>query len=113
MADELIERRLRDPCVDWTGEQIVDNSTPRHEIECGLLREAATRIETLEREIAEMREILSFDCTAFPGMEEAAIKWANKISGERGGKPYHPDPVGILEMCEDIARQALNRGGAE
>lgn len=67
----------------------------------------AARIAELEAETARLREILSFDCTAFPGMEDAAIKWADKISGPRGGKSYHPDPIGILEMCEEIAKAAM------
>lgn len=53
------------------------------------------------------REILTFDCTRFPAMEAKAIEWANHIAGPRGQAPYHPDPVGVLEMCEDIARAAI------
>lgn len=47
-------------------------------------------------------QAVSFDPTLFPDMEARAVKWANYISGPRGGAPRHPDPVGILEMCEDI-----------
>lgn len=106
MADELIGR-LRDPCVDWTGEQIVDNSTPRHEIECGLLREAATRIETLEREIAVMRERGA----------KAVIAYHVAICSPKGVVPvddlYDPAIAAKIERDMDVARQALNRGGAE
>lgn len=52
-------------------------------------------------------EILAFDCTGFPSMEAKAVEWANRISGPKGQPPYHPDPVGILEMCEEIATAAL------
>ena len=67
------------------------------------------RKELTEREatIAKLREILTFDCTAFPAMEEAAIRWANTIAGPRGKPPMIPDPVMILEMCEDVAKAAI------
>lgn len=51
----LIER-LREPCIDWTGEPIVDGSTPRTDVHCGLLREAADTLEAQARELAEARE---------------------------------------------------------
>jgi hypothetical protein len=70
--------------------------------------EAATRIRQLEAENGALREILTFDCTAFPAMEAKAIEWANKISGLKGQPHHHPDPIGILELCEDIAKSALN-----
>lgn len=57
--------------------------------------------------IARLREVLSFDCTAFPEMEYAAIKWACHIAGLKGQPPNIPDAIAILEMCEDVARAAL------
>ena len=59
----LVERLL-EPCVDWTGEQIVDNSTPRYEIHCALLREAAAALVAAHAEIALLSgsiDILSAD----------------------------------------------------
>lgn len=80
-----------------------------------LWAQTATRFENAAtkalRELARRDEVLAFDPTAFPGMEEAAIKWANHIAGERGKKPNLPDPVAVLEMCADIARAAL--GGTD
>lgn len=58
-------------------------------------------------EIERLRHILTFDCTSFPGMEDRAIHWANRIAGSKGEPGLTPDPVMILEMCEDIARAAL------
>ena len=64
-------------------------------------------IRELRAENARLREVLSFDCTALPGMEDAAIKRSMHIANDRGKKPRLPDPIAILEMCEDIARAAL------
>lgn len=54
---KLVEE-LRDATIDWTGEPIVDGSTPRYEIHCRPLREAATALESLSRELAEAREAI-------------------------------------------------------
>jgi hypothetical protein len=54
-----------------------------------------------------LTEILTFDITRFPSMEAKAVEWANRIAGPRGGKPSLPDPVCVLEMCEDIAAAGL------
>lgn len=51
---DLIER-LRGPCIDWTGEPIVDGSTPRYEVHCGLLREAASALSSLSLSLSEAR----------------------------------------------------------
>ena len=66
-----------------------------------------TQLAASQADVARLREVLSFDCTAFPGMEDAAIKWSNKIAGQKGKPPSLPDPIAILEMCEDIARAAI------
>jgi hypothetical protein len=46
---ELVER-LRGLCIDWSGEPIVDGSTPRIETDCGTLRQAADAIASLQAE---------------------------------------------------------------
>jgi len=49
MQSELVAK-LRGLCIDWTGEPIVDGSTPRIEPDCATLREAAAAIERLAAE---------------------------------------------------------------
>lgn len=73
---------------------------------------ASARMDIVIAEVARaafgaVAEILVFDCTGFPSMEAKAVEWANKISGPLGQPPFHPDPVGILVMCEEIATAAL------
>lgn len=48
--------RLREPCIDWTGEPIVDGSTPRTEVHCGLLREASDALSSQSLSLSEARE---------------------------------------------------------
>jgi len=59
MSKELVER-LREPCKDFTGEMIVSESTPRYEIHCDILYEAADEIERLNGIIEEMGECLVY-----------------------------------------------------
>jgi hypothetical protein len=62
--DDYLVEQLRGLCVDWNGERIVDNSTPRVETTCGLLRQAAdallagrTEIQRLETERNRISEL--------------------------------------------------------
>lgn len=64
-------------------------------------------IEVARAAFGPIAEILAFDCTCFPSMEAKAVEWANRISGQMGLPPFHPDPVGILQLCEEIATAAL------
>lgn len=51
--------RLREPCLDFSGEMIVRESTPRYEIHCDLLYDAAAEIERLTRERDELIHLMS------------------------------------------------------
>lgn len=51
-ATELVGRLL-EPCRDFGGEMIVRESTPRYEIHCDLLYDAAAEIARLTRELDE------------------------------------------------------------
>ena len=53
---EQIVERLREACRDYSGEMIVRGSTPRYEVHCDLLYDAADRIEALERERTNLIE---------------------------------------------------------
>jgi len=55
---ERLAERLEELCVDWTGEQIVDESTPRVETSCGMLRQAAQLIRHQAARIAELEGAL-------------------------------------------------------
>lgn len=65
-----------------------------------------TRIEA--EAILAALQVVTFDCTRFPGVEAKAIEWANRIAGPKGRAPYHPDPIGVLEMCTDIMAAGLD-----
>ncbi|KKB80828.1 hypothetical protein VW35_01055 [Devosia soli] len=51
---EIVERLL-EPCRDYTGEMIVRHSTPRYEVHCEVLYDAATLISTQQQEIERLR----------------------------------------------------------
>jgi hypothetical protein len=74
---EQIVAELRDLCRDWNGEQIVDESTPRLEPSCGLLRRAADALAT-RSDPAELVEVL-----------KAAREFVEAI----GDNSYMPPPV--------------------
>ncbi|KKB81054.1 hypothetical protein VW35_02485 [Devosia soli] len=50
---EIVERLL-EPCRDYTGEMIVRHSTPRYEVHCEVLYDAATLITTQQQEIERL-----------------------------------------------------------
>lgn len=58
-------------------------------------------------QLDQYRRAVTFDPSIVDGLETKLIEWANKIAGPKGGKSYHPDPIGVAEMCDDVMRAAL------
>lgn len=73
----LVER-LRDYCVDWNGGDIVDGSTPRIEILCGEIREAADRIEQLEAK----QRALALDTLSALGQADEAYEKQKQLEAD-------------------------------
>lgn len=94
-----VEERLLELCIDWTGEPIVDQSTPRIEITCGELREAATELTALRTQIAAMREALE---PLWAGIQ--ASPW-HDIAGERMKR------ILVAETAIERVRAAINPSG--
>lgn len=120
----LVERLL-EPCVDWNGEQIVDDSAPRHEVHCRLLREAAAtltslleRAERAERRAEELADGLMYvtidhtGCIYTTADEDRAIKLAKDnlaaaIEAERTARERAEARIKELEQERDALLDAL------
>ena len=53
-----IVERLQDVCLDWDGSQMKDAEEPRNWLSVGEIREAASTIATLRKQLANAREAL-------------------------------------------------------
>lgn len=116
--------RLREPCIDWTGEPIVDGSTPRTEVHCGLLREASDALSSQSLSLSEAREEIerlrgeSANLAACcETMEAECVKWVDRVNAaEKALKTFVAHyPMGINPFLDDAfraARSALENGPA-
>jgi hypothetical protein len=68
-CDTLVDR-LRSQTFDWNGSEMADEAPSLHEIKCGLLREAAARIEAVEA--AQLNLVRRGDHFRNAGIERAA-----------------------------------------
>lgn len=68
-ADTLVSRLLN-PTIDWNGSAMADEAPALHDVNCGLLREAAARIEAVEA--AQLNLVRRGEHFRNAGIEKAA-----------------------------------------